>query len=160
MAQANSKIFSSKVLTKKLALLRKRRKKIVFTNGCFDLLHIGHLSLLKQAKRLGDILIVALNTDSSVKRLKGDKRPIVPLKERLEMMSSLEGIDFVTFFAEKTPLKVIRMLKPDVLVKGGDYKNQVVVGADEVERNGGRVVIVPLVKGKSSTHLLTKIKNL
>jgi D-beta-D-heptose 7-phosphate kinase/D-beta-D-heptose 1-phosphate adenosyltransferase len=139
--------------------LKKKKKKVVFTNGCFDLLHYGHIQYLKKAKALGDILVVGLNSDSSVKKLKGTGRPLVPEKERAEILSALEFVDYVTIFSEETPANLIRQVKPDILVKGGDYSLDEIVGRDFVQSCGGKVVTIPLVKGKSTTGLIRKIKN-
>jgi D-beta-D-heptose 7-phosphate kinase/D-beta-D-heptose 1-phosphate adenosyltransferase len=147
-------------LSKKIKNLKKQGKTIIFTNGCFDLLHVGHVRILKKAKKIGNVLIVALNTDSSVRKIKGKDRPIVPLEERMELLCALEDIDYVTYFAEETPEKIIEILEPDILVKGGDYKISEVVGAKFMERKGGKVVIIPFFKGKSSTGILKKIKNI
>jgi len=141
-----------------ISKLKKEGKKIVFTNGCFDILHIGHIRCLKEAKKHGDILVVGLNSDSSVRRLKGENRPYIEEKERAEIISSLEMVDYVIIFDEDTPLKIIKELKPDVIVKGGDYKEKDVVGGDFVKRYGGKVVIAPLVKGRSTSLLVEKIK--
>ncbi len=138
--------------------LRKAGKKVVFTNGCFDLLHGGHIRLFREAKKHGDILIVALNTDASVRKLKGASRPVFPLKERLEVLEAIEDIDLLTSFSEETPQKIIAEVLPDVLVKGGDWGPDQVVGRKEVEAAGGKVVIVPYLKGHSSSSLLKKIK--
>lgn len=126
---------------------------MVFANGCFDLLHAGHVKLLAQAKSLGDRLVVAVNSDRSVRRLKGAGRPLVPQGERAQVLSALECVDYVTVFDEATPLETIRMLKPDVLVKGADYKVSEIVGRGDVKK----VVRVPLVKGISTTELVRKI---
>jgi len=139
--------------------LRAGGKKIVFTNGCFDILHVGHTRYLNEARKLGDVLIVALNSDSSVRAIKGEKRPIVPEAERAEMLASLRPVDFVTLFSEDTPLELIEFLRPDIIVKGGDWKEEKVVGRDSVLRWGGRVVIVPEVKGASTTGIVDKIRN-
>lgn len=147
-------------LLKRLGELKKRGKKIVFTNGCFDIIHAGHTTYLKKAKSLGDILIVALNTDASVRRLKGGGRPLVPLKDRAEVISSLESVDYVTSFGDSTPLKVIKIVKPDVLVKGGDWSADKIVGADFVKSYGGKVVSIPYIAGCSTTNLIKKIKKL
>lgn len=158
MISKNKKIFSAKQL--KQLLKKLRYKKIVFTNGCFDLLHVGHISLLRKARRAGDVLVVALNTDSSVRKLKGQNRPIVPLKERMEVISALEMVDYVTWFSEKTPKNLVKRLEPNVIVKGGDYKPEKIVGADFVMQRGGKVVVAPFKKNKSTTELLRKIQNL
>ncbi|MCI0405873.1 MAG: D-glycero-beta-D-manno-heptose 1-phosphate adenylyltransferase [candidate division Zixibacteria bacterium] len=147
-------------LQKIVLRLKKRKKKIAFTNGCFDLLHAGHISLLQEAKRLGDILIIGLNTDRSVQKLKGKGRPVVPQKDRALVLSALRDVDYVVFFSEPTPLNFIQKLSPDVLVKGADYKNSQIVGADWVRAAGGKVVRIPLVKGKSSSALFQRLKAL
>jgi rfaE bifunctional protein nucleotidyltransferase chain/domain len=154
----NKKIKNLSQMKNILARLKARRKKIVFTNGCFDILHVGHVRYLRKAKSLGDILIIGLNTDRSVKTSKGDKRPMVPEKERAEVLSALEFVDFVVFFGEPDPLRLIEALKPDVLVKGADWSKDKIVGRETVEKRGGRVVRVPLVPGASSTGLIEKIK--
>lgn len=139
------------------ATLKKEGKTVVFTNGCFDLIHSGHVFLFKQAKKLGDVLIVAVNDDRSIKMIKGPSRPIFPLAERFEILEAIEHIDYLIAFSEETPQKVISVLLPDVLVKGEDWKKNGVVGRKEVEEAGGRVVLVPLSKGQSTTSLLKKI---
>jgi D-beta-D-heptose 7-phosphate kinase/D-beta-D-heptose 1-phosphate adenosyltransferase len=141
-----------------LSRLKAQRKKIVFTNGCFDILHVGHVRYLRKAKSLGDILIIGMNTDRSVKIIKGEKRPIVPEKERAEVLSALEFVDYVVFFDEPDPLRLIAALKPDVLVKGADWSKDRIVGREEVENLGGRVVRIPMVPGASTTGLIEKIK--
>ncbi|MGB9771854.1 MAG: D-glycero-beta-D-manno-heptose 1-phosphate adenylyltransferase [Candidatus Kapaibacteriota bacterium] len=135
-------------------------KKIVFTNGCFDLLHIGHVKYLAEAKNLGDVLVVGLNSDDSVRRLKGDNRPLTPQKERAEILDALKPIDFVVIFDDDTPLELIKIVKPDVLAKGGDYKPEDIVGADFVKNCGGNVVVIPFVEGKSTTSIIEKIKKM
>jgi D-beta-D-heptose 7-phosphate kinase/D-beta-D-heptose 1-phosphate adenosyltransferase len=139
------------------ARLRREGKSVVFTNGCFDLIHGGHIHLFKKAKSSGDVLIVALNTDASIRKLKGPARPVFPLKERFEVLSAIEDVDYLTSFAEETPQKIIGAILPDVLVKGGDWKVDQVVGRKEVEAAGGRIVIVPFLKGRSSTTIIKKI---
>jgi D-beta-D-heptose 7-phosphate kinase/D-beta-D-heptose 1-phosphate adenosyltransferase len=138
---------------------RSQGKKIVFTNGCFDLLHSGHIRLLHEARREGDLLVVAINSDASVRRLKGDGRPILREEERAHILASLTDVDHVVLFSETTPLRIIRQIKPDVIVKGADYRNQVVVGRELVERRGGRVKLVPLVRGKSTSRIVSKLKD-
>lgn len=137
-----------------LARERVRGKKIVFTNGCFDILHYGHIKILEKAKSKGDILIVGLNSDSSVRRLKGQGRPVQGEKARARILDSLKMVDYVVLFNESTPLKLIKTLKPDVLVKGSDYKDKRVVGREVVEKRGGEVYLFPLRKGYSTTHIL------
>lgn len=138
---------------------RKENRRIVFTNGCFDLLHVGHVHYLQEARRQGDVLVVGLNTDASVRRLgKGSDRPIHKEKERALVLSALECVDYVCLFAEDTPLELIRAVEPDVLVKGADYRPEQVVGRELVESRGGRLHLVPLVEGASTTHLLRRIR--
>lgn len=134
------------------------KKKIVFTNGCFDILHIGHIRYLQEAAKLGDMLIVGLNSDASVKRLKGEERPINNERDRAELLSALSFVDYVVIFEQDTPLELIKMVQPDVLVKGGDYSNEYVVGTNEVEDRGGKLVLIPFVDGKSTTNIINKIK--
>jgi len=153
---------TSKIKTlSELASLRTRwkeeEKKVVLTNGCFDILHIGHVHLFGEAKRLGDILLVAVNTDDTLRILKGPSRPIFPLRERLEILEAVEHIDYLLSFSEETPQRIISVLVPDVLVKGGDWEPEYVVGKKEVEESGGRVVIVPFLKGHSSSDIIEKI---
>lgn len=139
------------------ARLKREGKTVVFTNGCFDLLHAGHIHLFRTAKKLGDVLIVALNTDASVRRLKGPMRPVFPLRERFEVLSAIADIDYLTSFSEPTPRTVIAALLPDVLVKGGDWGPDKIVGRAEVEAAGGRVVRVPYLRGHSSTNIIDRI---
>ncbi|MDD5455275.1 MAG: D-glycero-beta-D-manno-heptose 1-phosphate adenylyltransferase [Candidatus Ratteibacteria bacterium] len=137
---------------------KKKNKKIVFTNGCFDIIHRGHITLLKKAKSEGDLLVVAINSDESVKKLKGKNRPLFSAEERAEILASFRMVDFVTVFDEENPHKIISELKPDVLVKGGDWTIETVIGRDILESNGGRVVIVPQVKGHSTSKIIEKMK--
>ncbi len=137
--------------------LRAQGKRIVFTNGCFDILHAGHVYYLKEARSLGDILIVGLNSDRSIRMIKGDDRPIIPQMERAELLAALECVDYVVVFDEPTPLRLIESIKPDVLVKGDDWKEEDIVGRDIVIGNGGRVVRVPLRKGISTTAIIKRI---
>jgi D-beta-D-heptose 7-phosphate kinase/D-beta-D-heptose 1-phosphate adenosyltransferase len=155
-----NKILQREALKDKLEELRKEGKKIAFTNGCFDILHVGHVRYLREAKKTADILVLALNSDSSVRSIKGETRPLVGENERAEVLAALEFIDFVTIFPELTPLELINFLKPDVLIKGGDWPEEKVVGRDEVRKWGGRVAIIPEVEGKSTTNIVEKIKNL
>ena len=153
-----NKILDRSTLKNKLEALRKEGKKIAFTNGCFDILHVGHVRYLREAKKAGDILVLALNSDSSVRAIKGEERPLVSEEERAEVIAALEFIDFVTIFPELTPLELINYLKPDILIKGGDWPEDKVVGRNEVKKWGGRVVIIPEVQGKSTTNIVEKIK--
>ncbi|MCK7507295.1 MAG: D-glycero-beta-D-manno-heptose 1-phosphate adenylyltransferase [Desulfobacterales bacterium] len=151
------KILDRKILKDKLEALRKEGKKIAFTNGCFDILHVGHVRYLKEAKKTADILVLALNSDASVRAIKGIKRPLVSEEERAEVLAALECIDFVTIFHELTPLELICYLKPDILIKGGDWPEDKVVGRDEIKKWGGHVTIIPEVAGKSTTNIVDKI---
>lgn len=137
---------------------KKSNKKIVFTNGCFDILHVGHIRYLSEAKSLGDILIVGINNDQSVRNLKGPSRPINSLSDRALLLSELISVDYVISFKEQTPLKLIKMIMPDILVKGGDYTVDTVVGSREVIDAGGRVELLKFHDGYSSTTYVDKIK--
>lgn len=134
--------------------------KVVFTNGCFDIVHLGHIDYLEKARNLGDKMIVALNTDASVRKLKGPQRPIVNEEARTRMMAGFEFVDAVLLFDEETPLSLIEAIKPDILVKGSDYLTENIVGAEIVMNNGGRVETVDLVDGYSTTSIIDKIKKL
>jgi rfaE bifunctional protein nucleotidyltransferase chain/domain len=155
---------SDKIVTKEQlsALLPdwKKKGKVVFTNGCFDILHLGHVDYLEKARNLGEKLVVGLNTDASVQRLKGPDRPICDQNSRAHVMASLEFVDAVILFDEETPLELISFVKPDILVKGNDYTVENIVGADVVMKNGGSVETVPLVNGYSTTNVIKKIKQL
>lgn len=151
------KIFSEGQLAEQLARLRRQGKRIVFTNGCFDLMHSGHVYMLAQAKTFGDILVVGMNTDASVKRLKGDKRPILDQASRLALLAALEVVDYITLFEEDTPLALIRRLQPHILVKGGDWSPEAIVGKEVVEHAGGRVVAVRHQDDFSTTNLIERI---
>ncbi|ESP62900.1 ADP-heptose synthase / D-glycero-beta-D-manno-heptose 7-phosphate kinase [Smithella sp. ME-1] len=154
------KILKKEVLRKKLEELRKKGKKIAFTNGCFDILHVGHVRYLREARKTADLLVLALNSDSSVRSIKGEKRPLINEKERAEILAALESVDYVTIFKESTPLKLIKFLKPDILIKGGDWPEEKVVGREEVKKWGGHVEIIPEIKGKSTTNIVDKIKQI
>jgi D-beta-D-heptose 7-phosphate kinase/D-beta-D-heptose 1-phosphate adenosyltransferase len=136
---------------------RKENKKIVFTNGCFDILHVGHIEYLKFSRKQGDVLVIGLNTDRSVREQKGDKRPFVSEDERARLISALEDVDYVILFDDLTPEKLIRRVKPDVLVKGEDWKEKGVVGREFVESYGGKVILAPLVKDVSTTDIVSRI---
>jgi len=151
------KIKTKKELLRIITDLKTKGKRIVFTNGCFDLLHIGHVRYLEKAKALGDVLVVGINSDSSVQKLKGRRRPILLEQERAEILSGLGCVDYVALFDEIDPLKLITSLKPDVLVKGGDWTKEQTVGKEVVERSGGEVVILPFVKGASTSSLIETI---
>jgi len=136
-----------------------RNKRVVFTNGCFDLLHCGHVTYLECARKQGDVLVVALNSDASVKRLKGPERPINTLADRLEVIAALESVDYVTWFEENDPVHLIRLLRPRVLVKGGDWRPENILGSAEVLSWGGKVKSLPFVEGKSTTLMIQKSRS-
>jgi len=157
-----SRLLASKIrpigaLLRIVAGLKKQRKKIVFTNGCFDILHFGHVKYLQEAKHLGDILIVGINSDASIRKLKGNARPIINEKDRCQTLAGLESVDYVVVFGEVTPLRLIAALKPDVLVKGADWDKHNIVGSDIVLRHGGKVKTIRLMKGRSTTDLIKRI---
>ncbi|MDD5020600.1 MAG: adenylyltransferase/cytidyltransferase family protein [Endomicrobiaceae bacterium] len=149
----NQKFHSTKKMTEIVKKLKKQGKKIVFTNGCFDLIHVGHVSLFQKAKTLGDILIVAINSDKSLAGLKGPKRPLVPQTDRVKLLSAIDVIDYVVIFGEQTPYQLLKKLTPDILVKGGDYKTEDIIGREFVKQ----VYRYPLVKGKSTSNLIKLI---
>ena len=157
IAPWQSKLRTCAELSRTLQQHRRRGERVVFTNGCFDLLHGGHVHYLQQARALGDCLVVALNDDASVRRLKGDDRPLRPQDERARVLAALACVDYVVLFGEATPLALIKSLKPDVLVKGGDYTLETVVGKEEVEASGGSVHLIPYVEGVSTTELVARI---
>ncbi len=156
-SDSDSKIKNLDVLTAVIAAEKARGKKIVFTNGCFDLLHAGHVKYLQKARSLGDLLVLGLNSDASVRRLKGEKRPLIGEEERAHILAALNCIDYVVLFDEDTPLELITALKPHILAKGGDYTAEGVVGKDVVEAYGGRVELVSFVDGKSTTNIIERI---
>lgn len=151
-----------KNLTEIAALADKARengKKVVFTNGCFDLLHRGHVHILREAKASGDLLIVGINSDRSVKSIKGPARPILPETDRIELIAAMEMVDYVVLFDEPDPYQLIAAIKPNVLVKGGDWNENQIIGADLVQRDGGRVALIPYLKGFSTTEIIERIRN-
>ncbi|MBN1340620.1 MAG: D-glycero-beta-D-manno-heptose 1-phosphate adenylyltransferase [Bacteroidales bacterium] len=154
-----SKILNGERLSGQIAIWRFRKKKVVFTNGCFDLLHLGHIDYLTKAAELGDVLILGLNTDNSVRRLKGNSRPISGEKSRSMVLAALHFVDAVVLFDEDTPAELIRKVQPDVLVKGGDYVREEVAGYETVMAKGGEVVILDLVPGYSTSAIEEKIIN-
>ncbi len=149
-----NKILNRAVLGNRVAMWRFLNNKIVFTNGCFDILHRGHIEYLSQARDKGAILIIGLNSDASVKRIKGEKRPVQDEMTRALVLASLRIVDAVVLFEEDTPYELIKFVQPDVLVKGGDYTEETIVGADIVKANGGEVVVIPLVEGYSTSSIL------
>ena len=148
------KILSLGALLKELK--KHSKKKIVFTNGCFDILHAGHVTYLEKARAQGDLLIVALNTDASTKKLKGPSRPINPLRDRAKVMAALESVSYVISFNEETPIRLIKKILPNILVKGGDYEINKIVGYSEVTANGGKVMTIPFLKGRSTSNVIKK----
>jgi D-beta-D-heptose 7-phosphate kinase/D-beta-D-heptose 1-phosphate adenosyltransferase len=152
------KIVGREELSEAVRSLQRAGKRVVFTNGCFDLLHVGHVRYLQEARELGDALVVGVNADASVRKLKGPGRPLTPAKERAEILAALACVDFVTIFGAATPLALIRALGPDVLVKGGDWPIDQIVGREIVEGRGGSVVAIPFVKNRSTTTLISKIR--
>jgi D-glycero-beta-D-manno-heptose 1-phosphate adenylyltransferase len=151
------RIVSQEELVQIVGRAGRGSRRIVFTNGCFDLLHPGHIRLLEEARSFGDVLVVGLNSDSSVRGVKGESRPLIPESERAEILAALAAVDFVVVFAEPTPCELIARLLPDVLVKGSDWDPGEIVGREEVERAGGRVISIPLQPGYSTTGILQKI---
>lgn len=156
---AGQKIKSRAELAQMRGQWEKEEKKVVFTNGCFDILHRGHAEYLQKAKTLGDVLIVGINSDASVRRLKGAPRPLVPQEDRAFVVAALAAVDFVSIFEEDTPLALIQALQPDILVKGGDYRVEDIVGREVVENRGGKVLTIPLVPNRSTTDLVARIRS-
>ncbi|MEW6101806.1 MAG: D-glycero-beta-D-manno-heptose 1-phosphate adenylyltransferase [Candidatus Omnitrophota bacterium] len=140
--------------------LQKKGRRIVFTNGCFDLLHFGHIKYLEDAKKMGDVLIVGVNSDASIRRLKGKSRPVISERDRAYTLAALESVDYAVIFNEDTPIRIIESLKPDILVKGADWKKGNIVGEEFVLRNKGAVKRINLVKGRSTTNIIEKIAQL
>lgn len=153
----NQKVKNLPTLLQTIRRLKKQGKRIVFTNGCFDLLHLGHVTYLDRAKSKGDLLIVAVNSDRSVRTLKGKERPLVPQSDRARVLAGLASVDYVTIFDEPTPLSLIRAIEPDVLVKGADWNKGNIIGSDLVQRRGGKVVTIPVVKGVSTSKIIKRI---
>ena len=160
MPDQSKKVLRHDQLDEVVSRLKNEGRKIVFTNGCFEVLHVGHTRYLKQARDHGDILIVGLNTDDSVRLNKGPSRPVVPEDERAEILAALQCVDYVTFFSEETPYELIKRILPDILVKGGDWTVDKIVGNDIVDKNGGQVISLPFQPGRSSTDIIDKIKKL
>ena len=149
----NNKFCSLKQITQIVRNLQKKGKKVVFTNGCFDLIHVGHVSLFQKAKSLGDVLIVAINSDKSLANIKGPKRPLVCQKDRVKVLSALQAIDYIIIFSQNTPYEILKQIKPDILVKGADYKIKDIIGREFVKK----VYRYPFIKGKSTTNLIKLI---
>ncbi len=154
---ANTKVKALKEAIAARAQLKNLGRKLVFTNGCFDLLHVGHVRFLNQARALGDALIVGLNSDRSVREIKGKGRPIMPAEERAEILAALACVDIVSIFDEPTPQQIIDAILPDILVKGADWGISEIVGRETVERTGGRVCNIPLVEGSSTTSIIARV---
>jgi D-beta-D-heptose 7-phosphate kinase/D-beta-D-heptose 1-phosphate adenosyltransferase len=155
----NAKVVLGPRLDALLELWRSQHKRIVFTNGCFDILHVGHVDYLRFARTQGDVLIVGVNEDASVRRLKGDGRPVNPVEDRMAVLAALETVDGVTSFGEDTPAHIVERVSPDVLVKGEDWRDKGVVGREWVEAHGGKVVLAPLVPGRSTTGILERARS-
>lgn len=144
-------------LKKIVSSIREEGKKIVFTNGCFDLIHPGHITLLSEAKKMG-VLIVGINTDESVRKIKEERRPIVPLKARMEVLDSIKYVDYIIPFSEETPIEIIKIIEPDIIVKGGDWEENEIVGADLVKKGGGEVVRIRYKNAYSTSEIINTIK--
>jgi D-beta-D-heptose 7-phosphate kinase/D-beta-D-heptose 1-phosphate adenosyltransferase len=157
MQEARKKVVARRTLKRKVDSLKQAGKRVVFTNGCFDLLHVGHVHCLEGARRRGDCLVVGINSDASMQKMKGPRRPIVPEKERAEVLAAVACVDWVTIFEEPDPLALISLLLPDVLVKGADWKEEEIIGADLVRGAGGKVVRINLKLGLSTTRLIERI---
>lgn len=146
-------------LLKKVSGIKADMKTLVTTNGCFDIIHAGHVRYLKEAKSLGDTLVVCLNSDESVKKLKGDSRPINSQEDRAEVLAALKSVDYVVIFEENTPVDILEKIKPNIHVKGGDYSEETLPEASVIKKNGGDIMFIPLVEGRSTTSLINKLKN-
>ena len=157
---SKSKILERNTAVRRVNSWRVKGEKIVFTNGCFDLVHLGHISYLEEARSLGDRLVIGLNTDRSVQRLKGPKRPVLNENDRARLLAALECTDLIVLFDEETPFELIKAVLPNVLIKGGDYEPDQIVGADLVKKNGGEVQVLPFVSGYSTTSLIKRIQEM
>ena len=157
ISKIREKIITTDNLVLKVSQWKKNKMKVAFTNGCFDILHLGHLEILTKSKEFGDRLIVAVNSDESVRKLKGEERPINDFQTRSNMLASFSFVDYVVEFSDDTPKKLIQIIKPDFLIKGGDYKKKDIVGNDIVSSYGGETIIIPLIDGLSSTNTINKI---
>lgn len=153
-----TKLKPLEIIKNEIKALQQQGKKIVFTNGCFDILHAGHVDIFQQARNLGDALVVAVNSDISIKKIKGEKRPVVPQAQRMQVLAALEAIDYVVIFDEENPLKIIKEIQPDILVKGGDWPVETIVGREIVEKKGGKVLSIPLMEGISTTNIIEEVK--
>tara|TARA_B100000287_G_C20490614_1_gene724924 strand:- start:372 stop:863 length:492 start_codon:yes stop_codon:yes gene_type:complete len=159
LKKIKDKIFDLDSLKNKVISWKENGHKIVFTNGCFDIMHKGHIEVLSKSSDLGDKLIIGLNSDSSVQKLKGNSRPIIDENSRAIALAALSFVDAIVLFSEDTPINLINTLTPDILAKGGDYKIRTIVGHEIVQKNGGEVILIPFVDGFSSTNIINKIKN-
>ena len=157
ISKIREKIITTDNLVLKVSQWKKNKMKVAFTNGCFDILHLGHLEILTKSKEFGDRLIVAVNSDESVRKLKGKERPINDFQTRSNMLASFSFVDYVVEFSDDTPKKLIQIIKPDFLIKGGDYKKKDIVGNDIVSSYGGETIIIPLIDGLSSTNTINKL---
>ena len=157
ISKVREKIITTDNLVLKVSQWKKNKMKVAFTNGCFDILHLGHLEILTKSKEFGDRLIVAVNSDASVRKLKGKERPINDFQSRSNMLASFSFVDYVVEFSDDTPKKLIQIIKPDFLIKGGDYKKKNIVGNDIVSSYGGETIIIPLIDGLSSTNTINKL---
>ena len=159
LEKINDKIISLEALKLRVENWKSSSEKIVFTNGCFDILHRGHIDVLAKTADLGDKLIIGLNSDSSIRKLKEDNRPIVDEKSRALLLAAFSFVDAIVLFSEQTPINLITDIRPDILAKGGDYKIEEIVGYEVVQQNGGEVITIPLTEGFSSTNIIDKIQN-
>ena len=157
ISKVREKIITTDNLALKVSQWKKNKMKVAFTNGCFDILHLGHLEILTKSKEFGDKLIVAVNSDESVRKLKGEERPINDFQTRSNMLASFSFVDYVVEFSDDTPKKLIQIIKPDFLIKGGDYKKKNIVGNDIVSSYGGETIIIPLIDGLSTTNTINKL---
>ena len=157
ISKVREKIITTDNLALKVSQWKKNKMKVAFTNGCFDILHLGHLEILTKSKEFGDRLIVAVNSDESVRKLKGEERPINDFQTRSNMLASFSFVDYVVEFSDDTPKKLIQIIKPDFLIKGGDYKKKNIVGNDIVSSYGGETIIIPLIDGLSTTNTINKL---
>ena len=153
-----TKLKPLEIIKSEIQALQQQGKKIVFTNGCFDILHAGHVDIFQQARNLGGALVVAVNSDISIKKIKGEKRPVVPQAQRMQVLAALEAIDYVVIFDEENPFKIIKEIQPDILVKGGDWPVETIVGRELVEKKGGKVLSIPLMEGISTTNIIEEVK--
>tara|TARA_B110000263_G_scaffold189034_1_gene166676 strand:- start:2997 stop:3491 length:495 start_codon:yes stop_codon:yes gene_type:complete len=159
LKKIENKIYTLNQLMIQMKNWKAHKKKVIFSNGCFDLIHLGHIEILARSSDLGDILIVAVNSDKSIKKIKGNKRPILEEESRLKQIAALEFVDVVVLFDEENPYEIIKSLLPNVIVKGGDYCPEDVIGNNLITQSGGEVIIIPLTKGYSTTTIFDKIKN-